>query len=544
MIGTPVTVGEMLSELLPRLRNARTRSIPRWPADVFGLMATLVQRAGLYGVVLTNWPPADDYYDVCVEASCAWRSAAERGSALPREVLRLWRDVTQHWNTPIPTLVASSDEVKSILTLMAIADECGAGLGGIFETRDFDEYTSQASSLLENGSLCEEIHPSRLRVLPKRRTPPSGMNIRSLSLHLACTYGCEVTPQWVPLGSLAESPDTFNLIVIPFPFEVQPLWFKSAVANPDEAGNMDSTRFGFFTTERESDPNLISHLLNAAISEGKRQVGQIHMVLFPELALTLEEHAAAWKIAEAAGAVLMAGVGVTSPSESSAGTNTVYVSDPSFGTEPYKQSKHHRWRLDRSQILTYQLGATLNPSKDWWEYIAIRDRRQHFFQMARWLLIAPLICEDLARPDPTGDVIRSIGPDLVIAFLMDGPQLANRWPARYATVLAEDPGCSVLTITSLGMALLSRPPGATVSRKIASWKDPVNGLREIEVNADKDVAVVLTLNQDTRRNEGFRQVSADGRTNAVNRGFPILSRWSCIKLGEEIQGRKGIGDKD
>jgi len=240
----------------------------------------------------------------------------------------------------------------------------------------------------------------------------------------------------------------------------------------------------------------------------------------------------------------MAGVGVTSPSESSAGTNTVYVSDPSFGTEPYKQSKHHRWRLDRSQILTYQLGATLNPSKDWWEYIAIRDRRQHFFQMARWLLIAPLICEDLARPDPTGDVIRSIGPDLVIAFLMDGPQLANRWPARYATVLAEDPGCSVLTITSLGMALLSRPPGATVSRKIASWKDPVNGLREIEVNADKDVAVVLTLNQDTRRNEGFRQVSADGRTNAVNRGFPILSRWSCIKLGEEIQGRKGIGDKD
>jgi hypothetical protein len=60
---------------------------------------------------------------------------------------------------------------------------------------------------------------------------------------------------------------------------------------------------------------------------------------------------------------------------------------------------------------------------------------------------------------------------LLIALLMDGPQLKSRWSGRYAGVLAEDPGSSVLTLTSLGMALRSRPIVAgkriEVSRAIA-----------------------------------------------------------------------------
>lgn len=68
-----------------------------------------------------------------------------------------------------------------------------------------------------------------------------------------------------------------------------------------------------------------------------------------------------------------------------------------------------------------------------------------------------LVCEDLARQDPAADLIRAVGPNLLIALLMDGPQLSGRWPARYASVLAEDPGTSVLTLTSLGMAERSRP---------------------------------------------------------------------------------------
>lgn len=83
-----------------------------------------------------------------------------------------------------------------------------------------------------------------------------------------------------------------------------------------------------------------------------------------------------------------------------------------------------------------------------------------------------VICEDLARPDPVGDLLRAVGPNLVIALLMDGPQIKERWSARYATTLAEDPGFSVLSLTSAGMSKLSRPSsGVNRSKVIGLWKD-------------------------------------------------------------------------
>jgi hypothetical protein len=42
-----------------------------------------------------------------------------------------------------------------------------------------------------------------------------------------------------------------------------------------------------------------------------------------------------------------------------------------------------------------------------------------------------LVCEDLARKDPAADLIRAVGPNLLIALLMDGPQLKSRWPGRW-----------------------------------------------------------------------------------------------------------------
>jgi len=53
-------------------------------------------------------------------------------------------------------------------------------------------------------------------------------------------------------------------------------------------------------------------------------------------------------------------------------------------------------------------------------------------------VLTVLICEDLARLDPVNDLVRAVGPNLVMSLLMDGPQLTTRWPARYATVLADD----------------------------------------------------------------------------------------------------------
>jgi hypothetical protein len=95
------------------------------------------------------------------------------------------------------------------------------------------------------------------------------------------------------------------------------------------------------------------------------------------------------------------------------------------------------------------------------------------------MVFAALICEDLARFDPVLPIINAVGPNLVVALLMDGPQLRERWSGRYATVLAEDPGSSILSVTSLGRIKLARRHGEEVRRVIGLWKDPNTGATEL-----------------------------------------------------------------
>jgi hypothetical protein len=80
------------------------------------------------------------------------------------------------------------------------------------------------------------------------------------------------------------------------------------------------------------------------------------------------------------------------------------------------------------------------------------------------------------------DVIRAVGPTIVVTPLLDGPQLGSRWGARYAGVLADDPGSAVLTLTSFGMAQRSRPPGHGPSPVVALWKGPGQHVREIPLD--------------------------------------------------------------
>jgi hypothetical protein len=191
---------------------------------------------------------------------------------------------------------------------------------------------------------------------------------------------------------------------------------------------------------------------------------------------------------------------------------------PATGFIPVRQSKHHRWCLDKSQIVQYGLGAALDPMRAWWEHTTVEPRTIAFVAMRRRLTMAALICEDLVRRDPVDDVLRSVGPNLVVALLMDGPQLATRWPARYATVLADDPGSSVLTLTNLGMAALCRPPGKLVSRSIGLWKDARTHEPIELLLPDQCGGLVLSL-----AIEQHEEWSADGRTDGGRSGYPILA---------------------
>ena len=117
----------------------------------------------------------------------------------------------------------------------------------------------------------------------------------------------------------------------------------------------------------------------------------------------------------------------------------------------YRQDKHHRWSLDRSQIEQYHLTEVLDPRVRWWEALELRRRSLEILERGDGDVIASLVCEDLAHLDDVIDLIRAVGPTLVVALLLDGPQLASRWTARYASVLSDDPGSAVLTLSSYGM---------------------------------------------------------------------------------------------
>ena len=137
-------------------------------------------------------------------------------------------------------------------------------------------------------------------------------------------------------------------------------------------------------------------------------------------------------------------------------------------------------------------------------------RSLQFLELSEGLTLVAVVCEDLARMDEVAELIRDVGPTLVVTILLDGPQLATRWTARYAGVLADDPGTAVLTLTAHGMVERSRPTGMPPSTVVALWKDPTRGLREISL--ERGATGVLVSLAATRA----RRRVADGRTPLDN----------------------------
>ena len=259
--------------------------------------------------------------------------------------------------------------------------------------------------------------------------------------------------------------------------------------------------------------------LSKLLDNAKKSVTKIDGVIFPELSLTRAQYEKFSQELMAQGIFLICGVRDTPRPGTKAAQNYLRFDIPFSPPLSHRQDKHHRWRLDQRQIVQYGLGSCLDVASNWWEHISITNRELYFVVLDNWLTICPLICEDLARQDPVGELVRAVGPNLVIALLMDAPQLASRWPARYATVLADDPGSSVLTLTSLGMAELSRPPaGSVASKAIALWKDARSGEAiSIELPKDKQGAV-LSLSR-----VFVKEYAADGRNDGGATGYPTLT---------------------
>ena len=229
----------------------------------------------------------------------------------------------------------------------------------------------------------------------------------------------------------------FTIALIPWPFDITAGDFHPISAVP--LGNVDGDRFGFFGFAPQAPVN--GDALGSVLADALDDAGGVDAVILPEGAIRPEEIEALEHVLEKHGATFFV-AGVRQQSTTAAfGRNYLHLGvRTASGWERLEQDKHHRWCLDGSQIRRYHLTRSLDPKKLWWEAIDIRERALHVIDMGRGVTAAPLVCEDLARLDEVADLVRRIGPTIVVALLLDGPQLSSRWASRYASILADEPG--------------------------------------------------------------------------------------------------------
>ena len=522
--------------------------LPQWPPDIFALTNLVLDHTETYRFAVAppagvRWPPSSDWTAEVRHQALRWRAnLGGRLEPLAPLVRRHWDVIALYRDTPLVECRSGHpwELCEALLTLHALADEACAGLGAPSTPRA-GSFEARAWTLLEQRGSLSSISPARVRIVPKTHFAARGMTIRSLSRYLALCYE-SVDVRWrrvIPAGRSAGTERNYNAVIVPWPFRVEASDFRP-VEGPLE--NMDPDFYGFF--EFAPAPSLDMERVGSILREASKEAGTVDAVLLPEAAIDRSELEALEEVAGGYGCAFLI-TGIREGSHDGFGRNYVnFCVLTEHGWERYEQDKHHRWCLDGRQIRQYHLGRVLDGRRLWWEAIDLPPRALQVVDVGGGVTTAPLVCEDLARMDEAADLLRRIGPTIVVAILLDGPQLASRWPNRYAGVLSDEPGSAVLTLTSLGMAARSVPPGAHRSRVIALWNDSTRGAREIELGRGAG-GVLLRISLGSKR-----VWTADGRSHThtpdlvlseVHQLHPASRFTSRAGLREEVSVGGGIG---
>lgn len=575
------TPKEIIKILMPdgsRGERRKWELFPRWPPDLFAVMAHILRITDGYTALLKNdhensFIPTDEL-KAAKRLGHYWRKMTESDLAQElggdnRPVEYRWhfeKTMQTYWknvykcNIDFYNYNLGSEALKSTILLAIIADEACQGMGyyNFNEAEnsksvswisvvynalnnnvvDIKNLRNQANDswyyaaineqvfVPDNGkpktSACILVPPSILCVQPKSRTSDVGCTLRSLT-HNLCLLPSEgqVKVRWHQYPILDDHQDeTFNILIVPFPYKVDARCFKPSKIRINSKWQEYSIEQKWLYSLNSNQENKSIYMddfckfLSDLIHKSKENVKKVDLLIFPELAM--DEHLyneIANKLNEKHGAgigLLISGV-LKSDKKNSSHINgaktTIYTfkDGNSVIAGGALQKKHHRWKLDRKQIQQYGLSDALAPSKSWWEDIDIDNREINVFSFKGGACFTTLICEDLARMDPCHEVLRSIGPNIVFALLMDGPQLRGRWPERYAMGLSDDPGSSVLTLTSLGLLNRANYFYGSDSRAVGLWRDPEEGTKEIILPKGAH-AILMTLNVDKTE-----ETSLDGR---------------------------------
>jgi hypothetical protein len=508
-----------------------------WPPDLFAAVATITERSGLYSqqTFTAYWSDRFVLGSRWKKHICALGSRWAKTGVPPQHVRTLWRNlIRDHGKAEIDDTSSKALEWKKIVfNLLVLADEACSGIGftpdsskWMIQYTVYKDYIAWSRYSAHNPnhiggdvlpnlpvSLCLRVPRGLLCVQPKASTPAIGCTLRSLTHNLALLPSVgNVRTSWIPFGDTRQPNDPFNILVVPFPFSIPGRSFipvdghfpgapreRVFALDPNKWMNHDPARL-----DKVSAPDFAQFLCEL-IEAAKSELEPVHAIVLPEAAIRIE-------LADEVAAILaktdldlfLAGVSSGKGSTSRNLAAIYHFLNNKIAQRSY-QSKHHRWFLDGEQIRRYHLGHVLDPHSKWWEQINVSDRACYIASFRSYATLSVLVCEDLARYDPVLTVMNAIGPNLVVALLMDGPQLEYRWPGRYATALADDPGSAVLTVTSLGMVSRSTSPGDAKNREIALWKEP-NGRARVLKLPKGSHALLLTLT-----NRLVEQFTLDGR---------------------------------
>ena len=487
----------------------------RWPPDMFAFTEVILDRAEAYRFAVSpptgrRWPPASTppWTEAVATAARSWSDRTEEWQGEPPDlVLEEWRVVCDALDTPIDEL-ASGDAwriCEALLTLRAVSDEaCARVAAGVSVPGDTPTgLEAQTRDLLERTGTLARIDPALMRVVPKYRTAPGGITTRSISRYLT-VVGPKVSYRITRSPASADAVrGSLNVLLLPWPLRVTAADFQPL---PESIQARPVEPFGFFRFQpfEPFDVELIDRLLASAMAHADR----VDCVVLPESSLPHADLGALEAVLSRHGVTLLiAGLRDEPGPGNQFGSNWVHFGASLDGQWSHRrQDKHHRWSLDRNQIEQYHLAGVLDPRVRWWEALELNRRSLQVLERDDGPVIASLVCEDLAHIDDVVELIRAVGPTLVVALLLDGPQLASRWTARYASVLSDDPGSAVLTLTSYGMVANARPTGEPPSSVVALWKDNARGTREIRLDTDAQGILLALESQPAMRR------AADGRT--------------------------------
>jgi hypothetical protein len=550
---------DVIRSVLPNGTNPRSTgwdNVCRWPPDLFAVTASLAERSGLY-----SGHPFTAYWDANFLLTPEFVREVQMHGAKwaadgvpPAEVQKYWETlIVDFSDRPLDDSDSATSTWKFIVVkLLAICDEACAGAGfppqlaspptggGALSTDTskipyliYVEFKNliEREELTKSGktvpkalvpvlpflpnSLCMMAPPSSCCVQPKTNTPTVGCTLRSLTHHLALLPSIgTVATHWVMSHDKHSNDERApielcNLLLVPFPYVLNGKCFGATAGDPFNGSRSFKLSPDWLDGVTVED---FAAFLVALTVQSNLEGATVHGIVFPETALTKSfANELAGLLAAQLPSLELLICGTVSVEDGECRNNAaMYRLAQGVAAQGVFQSKHHRWCLEADQIRRYNLGQVLDPRYRWWEEIEVSDRRCYVTLFREGATLSVLVCEDLARYDPVLPAMNAIGPNLVIALLMDGPQLLHRWPGRYATVLADDPGSSVLTLTSLGMVSRSAMPGEPTHREIALWKDPTGAAEAIKLPFG-DHAVLLTLTS-----RAVEQFTSDGRGDEGN----------------------------